>query len=318
MTTAPDLASVLIVGRCFLQPTRRFCGRTAALALCRQLFIGQGFARADLIASFPMNESSWFVTPPQVTDTTGNGHNGTANAGANTTVDGMFGQVGTFNGSGQYVGVGGSYNMQGARSILAWVDPQANSLSLGLPIITGGTSGSGDFFGIAGTGGENSGVLHYALYVDHWGYQAYRSTTLVTPGQWSLVAMTYDGSNTINFYINGSPAGSVTSLGLYNYDISTYSIGGSLIGGSTTVGSFSGRMHDVSIYNNALSASDINELYVTSIPEPPSGVLILLGVTLGGLILLRRQFRRGETKPTIRALAASGWSAVGSYRLFLS
>ena len=207
-----------------------------------------------------MNESSWFVTPPQVSDISGNGHSGTANAGANTTSDGMFGEVGAFSGNGQYVRIGGSYNMQGARSIVAWVDPQANSLSLGLPIITGGTSGSGDFFGIAGTGGENSGVLQYALYVDHWGHQAYRSSTLVTPDQWSLVAMTYDGANTVNFYINGSPAGSVTSLGLYNYDISTYSIGGSLIGGSTTVGSFSGRMHDVSIYNNALTASAINDI----------------------------------------------------------
>jgi hypothetical protein len=77
-------------------------------------------------------------------------------------------------------------------------------------------------------------------------------------------------------------------------------------------------MHDVSIYNNALTASDINDIYATSIPEPSSGVLILLGATLGGLIMLRRHFRRAETKPAIWAFAVGSCSVVGTCRSFYS
>ena len=127
--------------------------------------------------------------------------------------------------------------------------------------------------------------MHYALYVDHWGYTAYRSNTLVTPNQWNFVAMTYDGANTVNFFINGEPAGSVTANGLYSYGLNTYTIGGNVITGSTTVGSFAGRLHDVQIYNNALSASDVNNIYLASIPEPSSGILLLLGGAIAGLTL---------------------------------
>ena len=85
---------------------------------------------------------------------------------------------------------------------VAWVDVQANSLFYGQPIIMGGSSEQGDFFGIAGTGGENSGVHQYDLYIDHWGTVAYRSDIAVIPNQWNQVAMTYDGAETVSFYIN--------------------------------------------------------------------------------------------------------------------
>jgi methionine-rich copper-binding protein CopC len=217
---------------------------------------------ADLpVAAFPMNEPNWSGPAPQVLDSTGDGHDGTAVGGANTVADTTFGQVGSFDGNGQYVSVGGSYPMQGARTITAWVDPQANSLSLGEPIITGGLPGQGDFFGIAGTGGENSGVPQYSLYVDHWGTQAYASSVRITPGQWNFVAMTYDGVKTVSFFVNGQPAGSVTSNGLYNYDINTYDLAGNTIGGTTTEGSFDGLLRGVGIYNSALSAAQIQSLY---------------------------------------------------------
>jgi methionine-rich copper-binding protein CopC len=229
---------------------------------------GAGSIASTAIADFPMNEPNWIGPPPQVVDWTGNGHDGTAVGGANTVPDPTFGQVGSFNGNGQYVSVGGSYNVQGARTIVAWVDPQANSLSLGLPIITGGSVGQGDFFGIAGTGGENGTVPQYSLYVDHWGTPAYASTALVTPGVWNFVAMTYDGASTVSFYINGAFAGSVTSNGLYNYNINTYDIAGSTIDGTTTEGSYEGLMGGVGIYNQQLTAAQIVSLYNTPTLPP--------------------------------------------------
>ena len=254
-------------------------------------------ARADIIptAFFTMNEASWTGAAPQVADATGNGHNGTAIAGANTVQDSRFGQVGSFDGNGQYVEVGGSGSMTGARSIVAWVNVPAFSgpggLPSGMPILTGGASNAGDFFGVAANTYEFSseGVPQYSLYIDHWGTPFYSSDSVLTPGQWTQVAMTYDGSDTVDFYLNGAAAGSVTSAGLYNYNIDTYTIGGNVIGGTTTQGSMAGLMRDVSIYNQQLSANQISSLYASEAPEPAT--LTLLGSALLGLgvFYLRRR-----------------------------
>jgi hypothetical protein len=121
-----------------------------SLAVLNLFTFACGTSYAGLVAYLPMNEASWSGSPPQVIDTTGNGHDGTAIGGANTVADTMFGQVGSFDGNGQYVSIGGSGTISGARSIVVWVDVQANNLSLGQPLLTGGVSGQGDFFDIAG------------------------------------------------------------------------------------------------------------------------------------------------------------------------
>ena len=74
---------------------------------------GKGLAGLTPAAEFPMNEVSWTGPAPQVVDSTGNGHDGTAVGGANTVADSTFGRVGSFDGSGQYVTVGGSGSIAG-------------------------------------------------------------------------------------------------------------------------------------------------------------------------------------------------------------
>ena len=228
-----------------------------------------------MIAKYPMNEASWSGPAPQVADATGNGHNGTAIGGATTVSDPEFGQVGSFNGNGQYVAAAGTYSMSGARSITAWVDPTSNQNQLGMPIVTGGAPGAGDFFGISGTGGENSYLPQYELYVDHSNSAAYHSTSSVAPNTWNQVVMTYNGAGTIAFYINGQSAGFATlasgnSWSLYSYDFSSYVIGGNTIGGTTTQESFEGLMRNVEFYNYALGAGQVASLYQSESSNAPT------------------------------------------------
>jgi hypothetical protein len=172
---------------------------------------------------------------------------------------GQVGQAFSFDGSDDGVTVGGSANVQGPRTIEAWVFPHANS-GYGLPIMTGGTVGHADFFGIAGTTGTNNGTAQYDLYVDHWNTPTYHSTGTLTPEAWNHVALTYDGASTLTFYINGKAAGSVTGK-LYDYPINTYTIGGSLAGGTTTKASMNGLIDEPTLYNRALSATEIQAIY---------------------------------------------------------
>ena len=258
---------------------RQVAVMTSALLLASQ----QG-AFASLIASYAMTESSWAGAAPQVIDSTGNGHSGTAVGGADTVADPMFGRVGNFFGN-QYVTVGGSGTVKGAHSIVAWVRIPSTA-SLGMPIITGGSTNQGDFFGIGGSGGETHMVPQYALYVDHWGEGPSNgkwSSVLIQPNQWTFVGLTFDGASTRTFYVNGSSAGSFSAQALYDYSITTYTIGGNEIGGTTTATSFSGQLHDVQIYDEALPADQIHNLYVASIPEPSCAALLLVGILLAGL-----------------------------------
>jgi len=256
--------------------------------------------KAQLLASWQFNEPSWNGTPGQVLDVTTN-FNGTAVGGANTVYDTTFGQVGSFNGSGQYVSVGGSGSLayNGARTIVAWVDPTSSMGFYGMPIVTGGATSAGDFFGLGGIGGSDSAYgsgAAYHLYVDSWYYgPSPISTIAVTPNQWNFVAITYSGgffnSNSLNFYVNGAAAGS-TAYQMYGYNTDTYTIGGNIIGGTSTAGSFDGLMHDVSIYDTALTPGQISALYDSTNPAAtpePGAFALLIGVGVSGAAVIRRK-----------------------------
>jgi hypothetical protein len=262
------------------------------------VLVGGGRAKAGLIASFPMNDPNW-SGPGTVTDATGNGHDGTPFGGANTVPDPEFGRVGSFSGNGQYVTAGGAGAISGARSVVAWVYVPANYVATfkGQPIVSGGPNSGFDNFGITGTGGENNGLPVNHLYIDHSFVYTRDSTSAVSLGQWNQVAYTYDGSNTINFYLNGQPAGSISG-GLYNYNINTYVLGGNTDPSSTTTnGSLDGLLSQVMIYGNELTAAQVLALYQQPIigppspptpsgpgigvPEPSSLVLLGVGVAIG-------------------------------------
>ena len=69
-------------------------------------------------------------------------------------------------------------------------------------------------------------------------------------GDWSHIAMTYDGS-TQKLYVNGSLAASAALSGSINQDANSLLIGQF----------FNGMLDEVAIYNRALSATEVKDHY---------------------------------------------------------
>jgi hypothetical protein len=95
--------------------------------------------------------------------------------------------------------------------------------------------------------------------------------------------MTYDGSGTVHFYINGADAGfgseSQSPFTLYTYDINSYVVGGTgtnTDGETTMNGSFNGLMAGVEIYATALTPGQIGALYNATYPTEaePAGLTL--------------------------------------------
>jgi hypothetical protein len=174
------------------------------------------------------------------------GYNGVLENGA-TYAAGKVNQAFSLNGATSYVQVTGSGTISGARTYCAWVYP--HSSSFGMPILAAGSAGNADFLSIVGT----------ELFVDHWWYPQYVSSLPVTVNAWNHVALTYDGSGTLQFYVNGVAASAVSGH-LYNYGVNTLAIGGNTIGGSTTGASFNGLIEEVQWYSRALTAAEVKTL----------------------------------------------------------
>ena len=130
---------------------------------------------------------------------------------------------------------------------------------LGIPILTGrSTSAAGDIFGVSGTTGTCSAGGQYQLYVDHGG-TCYVSDISLTPNTWSLVVVTFDGTNAV-FFIN-SVASVPVPAQLFSYGLSTYEIGGNTLGGTSSAASFNGLLSEVQVYGRALSPAEIQGIY---------------------------------------------------------
>lgn len=199
---------------------------------------------------------AWYPADGNGNDIVG-GFNGTLTNGVEF-APGEVGAAFSFNGTNQYVHVNGSQSVSGARTITAWIYPSPNT-GLGLPIIVGGVTGAGDFFGVAGTAG-NCNIGQNELYIDHWGTPCYDSNLVVTPNSWNFVAVTYDGSSTITFYLNGVASAPISGQ-FYDYGINTYDIGGNNIFGTTTKPAFNGLIDELDVYSRALTAAEIQSIF---------------------------------------------------------
>jgi Concanavalin A-like lectin/glucanases superfamily len=108
------------------------------------------------------------------------------------------------------------------------------------------------------------------------------STTSLSENVWSHIVVTSDQDGTRCFYFDGNIDAQSGSHVLYQ-DLGVFNIGA-----LQNSPGFQGYVDDVRIFNRALSASEVSNLYATeSVPEPSGFSLLVVG--LSGLSILRRR-----------------------------
>jgi len=192
--------------------------------------------------SYPGSGTAW-------TDLSGNANNATLVNGP--TFDSANGGNLVFNGTNQYASTPLSLGGYTAFTIAAWIKTTTVSKEV---ISTYGQTGSG-ITNMFELWVNPNGTISIYAYNNFTSYRS--STTTITTGTWKYCVGTFNGSAPeLNMYINGS----------LNNGALTGTIPAAVASGTSTVaignvnsGSyyFNGSMGQVSIYNRALSATEI-------------------------------------------------------------
>jgi len=195
-------------------------------------------------------------------DTSGNGNTGTLVNMSTTTspVIGKMGQALSFNGVNQYVyATGGATNKNSqAGTLSAWV--KLNTIGGTIQTIYAMKTAH-SYRGVAFFV-NTDGRLGYWIRIGSNPVYLYSSSAL-SAGTWYYVTLVQNGTTGGTFYINGVSNGSIANTGWFGDLVDPYTYDRIGYGGYTSdsLGYFKGAIDDMRIYNRALSAKEIKQLY---------------------------------------------------------
>jgi MSHA biogenesis protein MshQ len=206
-----------------------------------------------LIAQFSMDEVSWNSNPGQVVDETGNfsasAINGTTTEGSSPALAGNPGtcRYGLFDGRDDYIQINDDnrLDLETELSISVWINPKTMPSS-GLKTII--SKDENYEFHL-----QPSGEIF-------WWWQTHSFATSgagITAGNWFHIAITYKSGQQV-IYVNGIEKGTRTFTGNLTLNNDPLQIGQDQ-GSSGRF--FEGYIDEVHIYDGALTATEINELY---------------------------------------------------------
>ena len=210
-----------------------------------------------LVAAYGFNEG----TGTTVTDSSGNGNNGTI-TNATWTTAGKYGDALSFNGTNAMVTIpnAASLDLTTGMTLEAWVNPSVVSNAWRDVIYKGN-----DNYMLSAT--------DYASGVPAAG-ATLGSADVFTPGKsvlatstWTFLTETYNGS-ALDLYVNGTLVSSLAQTGNIVTSTNPLQIGGDSIYGQF----FQGLIDEVRVYNQALTQSQIQTDMNTPItpPQPPT------------------------------------------------
>lgn len=182
-------------------------------------------------------------------DSSGNSNTGTLyGATLPTWVDGRYGKALSFDGVDNYVELANGQSIFGGKNVITvafWIKP--NRTQSGIHYIEYGIGNS--TFSLEGS------VPGALFYINNIG----QGSMSIPVGQWSHIALVMDGTNSYR-YQDGNVLGSNPFSSAINNVASVFDIGGR---GSTR--SIDALFDEVRIYNRALSAGEISQLYSNTI-----------------------------------------------------
>jgi len=192
-----------------------------------------------------------------VADASGNGHHGTA--ARNTNLMAATGKIGgalDFNGSDDIVNLGLDFIGTGACSIAAWVwlDSYGEPAGTGLGRII--DNGRLVFYVNEGAGNRN--VKLTSNGGSNIASSAVDSVLLGSSVGWVHVSVTRTAAGTANFYVNGQLSGAANQASGTPLAATAYLAIGDRIAGDRA---FDGRIDDLRIYDEVLSADQIKAIY---------------------------------------------------------
>ncbi|MGI6607121.1 MAG: LamG-like jellyroll fold domain-containing protein, partial [Peptococcia bacterium] len=181
-------------------------------------------------------------------DTSGNDNHGTI-AGP-TWTNGVVGKALSFSGNGCVeVPHHAFLNPRNALTIEAWINPSTN---MNWRKVISKSLGSNTDYSIF-QGSESN--LAFSLKMGNVARTVYSPANSVPLGEWTYVVGTYDGSR-VKLYLNGTLVKTINISGEINAHNEPLRIGGEKNGAY-----FEGMIDEVKIYNEALSAAEIQDRY---------------------------------------------------------
>lgn len=197
----------------------------------------------------------------------------------------------SFDGLDDFVLLGDSSNLLGltnALSVSAWVRVPAASTGARAPVVSGEWTSSSTVTAERNSGFAlsiaDTGVLEFAVATgltgtDSEGGPLWLSEALLPEGRWVHVAATRDGSS-VHLYLDGQRVDSATAAGPEDlnfdgdeYEHNRYTVGRATPNGTDSGLHFTGGIHDVAVWNYALTDAQIGSV-MTDHPEAiPTGLV---------------------------------------------
>ncbi len=250
------------------------------------------------------------TTNTTVTDLSGQGNTGTFTnfTRATNATAGKLGQGMNFDGTNDYVNVPGVPLPTGDFTYSLWTNLDSNTDEI-LAMASDGTGGNEFFIWVSSTNKLVVAVDNVTLS---------DSTASVPTGTWTYITVVRSGSS-VTYYLNGVADSSRSGAGTLNFGSCQLLLGADndTSGCVASLGNWlDGRLDDVRIYNRALSANEVKQLYnLGSAKAQASSVTLQQGTTLASGLVGLWTFDGNKTTTTT-ALDSSGQNNTGTFTNF--
>jgi hypothetical protein len=266
--TATDSVYVSLVKAKITASKTRICkGETIILQADTTVSSLLACAKTDLPSNLQTGLVAYYPFCGNANDASGNGNHGTVN-GATLTID-RFGRVNSayrFNGTSDFISVADANTLDFTNNFSISIWMQIPEYANGNERVAIGKQRSIDGTGYQITAASAYNSSKYVAAINNNGQAVVIGNApndYLTLNKWSQIVVTY-GAGILSIYKDGVLTGSLPStISLSNSSLPLY-IGKEF----NTSRYFKGFLDDIALYNRALSASDVQQLYSISAPPP--------------------------------------------------